>query len=201
MSCASSTSSFDSINIYTPRNFIVLIKLQGLICSQYQCDVKVHLSTAEGETILRSEGVRYCPNEMTFFTTCIISSSTFRDPYILTIYRTSHAAKQHNSYIKVCKLEVCFADTIPPDAISGECVAPIESPNASGIAHMFLVSSCDVLSSVVKLSNHRSSCLFSETILPLSVSEKDEVFNTVFSKTFSRHFAVLVRAYDVRFSA
>lgn len=162
-----------------PERVSLIFRLQGIHLQVSECHIQLQVSDQSGSIVFKTSSKIYNPNEIIFQETLLLSLSNYAENYTLLIKRTSLAAKQP------CFVNVYSTSFCPINSVSTKQICPlliqIEEPNISGLVTVVFIAVDKALQAVSMKSHNRSSCLFSESIQPLPMDEKDSLFDTIFT--------------------
>ena len=161
-----------------PERVAISLKLQGFQVQSPGCHVQIQIINDSETCILKTSSMPCVSNEIQFYETLLLPLHLYQQIYKVCILRTSSIARQ-SCFVNIFTTEIC-----PHDIIKGQVnnsIHQIDNSNACGILTVAFVEVDQALASVTRQSNHRSSCLFSESIQPLPLEEKDRLFSSMFS--------------------
>lgn len=180
----SQVNHLESLNL--PERVAVLLKLQGFQVQSPGCHVQIQVIDESETCILRTSSMPCAMNEIQFHETLLIPMHLYQQIYKVCIFRTSSVARQ-SCYVNIFTTEICPHDIINGHLKVNNSIHQIDNGNACGILTVAYIEVDQALASVTRQSNHRSSCLFTESIQPLPLEEKDRLFSTMFSEKSENH--------------
>ena len=179
-----------------PKKVAIIIQILGLQIQHLNCLIKIQVSNADGKCIMESSGQVFNSCDIEFNETALFEISSYENVCKISLLRTSTAAKQ-SSYISMFSINVIPKNLMcETDSNIHKLITQMDIENSwpCGIMIVNLINVDDSIASINKQSNRRSSCLFTETIQPLPMDEKDQLFSSVFSCSSEGHFIMNPKA-------
>ena len=178
-----------------PSQSIAIFSVEGLQTLQSDCFIQFLIYDEAKILVLQSSFQPKNTTRITFPETLHFHSDDLKKKYTIHLQRSSSAAKQ-SCFITFYSADFHYGSIRTFDnAPALEHVYQIKTREASGILSINFVNMSDGFEAVMRQSNHRSSCLFTDTIQPLPMGDKDELFSSLFSETHKKY--ILVNAPDV----
>ena len=172
-----------------PEKVALLLRLQGLQVQLPGCHIQIQVFNQSDTCLLKTSSKPCNSNEIEFHETLLLPMYIYNEYYKICIFRSSSVARQ-SCYVNIFSTEICPYNIIKGIGSMSDSIHQIDTSNACGILTVTFVNMDKALASVTKQSNHRSSCLFSDSIQPLPMEEKDRLFSLMFITKSENNFLI-----------
>ena len=182
-------SNNDADSSEKPEKVALMLHLQGLQVQLPGCHIQIQIFSQSGTCILKTSSKPCSSNEIEFYETILLPMHMYNEFYKVSIFRTSSVARQ-SCYVNIFSTEICPNNIIKGSSNVSDSIHQIDNNNACGILTISFIDMDKALASVTRQSNNRSSCLFSESIQPLPLEEKDRLFSSMFMTKSENNFVI-----------
>ena len=169
----------------TPHEILCFVfKVHGLNIPQNEAELHIKVFDENHMPVISTGNYSYDPNETVFPECLFVKESSNIMNFEVKIYRTNTVYKrQVDIYIDTvqCNINEMYCNSVEGKHGKREIMFPLDpSNNTNGMLSVICFALEKEFAKTAKQSNHRSSCLFSENVQPLTLTEKDALFNNIF---------------------